>query len=220
MLDLTNSKNLDVSPFVDRYSNAIALSSAPKTATTTFTTTTNPRIIESTTTSVKPRVTSYIAPKPRIIADAVNVPVEPIFPTPILSPVTLAAPTGYIVAPTATTAVAPTAIVAPTVATATTATRPVPTGAGSMSGGGFGGGGGATEGASEKQEGEEGTEGAEVEKTERLSDKSNKNSMLGLIIGAVGGYFYAKQNNKNLIAFTLIGSALGMGIGVLIDKKK
>ena len=44
--------------------------------------------------------------------------------------------------------------------------------------------------------------------------------ILGLLIGAAGGYFYAKQNNKNLISFALVGSAIGVGIGLLIQNMK
>jgi hypothetical protein len=98
-------------------------------------------------------------------------------------------------------------------------------GMGGAMGGSMGGGNGAeTEEAQEEGQAQEGQ--AQGQAQGKFSggqelEKSNKYfGLLGLLIGAAGGYFYAKKNNKNLVSFALIGSAIGVGIGLIIQNMK
>jgi hypothetical protein len=86
--------------------------------------------------------------------------------------------------------------------------------------GGFGGGGYAGGGSGDSGGAEDTGAVENAGKKVLVEEKSNKMKLLGLLIGAAGGYFYATKNNKNLMAFTLIGSAIGVGIGFYIEKNK
>jgi hypothetical protein len=213
-LDVTNDSILDVSPFVDRYSNIIRL----------------------TETVAPPRIVTAIAPTIAPLTETVT-PKTAIRPTPTLNPTPTTqiptTPTKTIITPKV--AVIPRTIQSTPTPTPSIMTTPLPntgggaTGGGAMGGGAMGGGamgGGAMGGGAmtEKAESEQGGEqvggieqgGASQKQIEKQEQKSIK-GFLGLLIGVTGGYFYAKQNNKNLISFCLIGGAIGIGIGLLYE---
>ena len=179
-----------------------------------------------TTTYVKPTVTYATAPK-----TAINPDLKPTLATATYSspPQVITQPIAQPIAQPILQPVIPVAPIGQAVLQPVAQPSVVLGGGGGFSGGGYSGGGsgGATSGGDlgESETGEVATEagqagGGDLAKKVLVEEKSNKMKILGLLIGAAGGYFYAKQNNKSLVAFTLIGSALGLGIGYYIEKNK
>jgi hypothetical protein len=99
-------------------------------------------------------------------------------------------------------------------------------GGGGAAGGGGGGGGAAPENDEETGGGEDAQKQLESEsvapviETKKTSfDITNPFNIL-LIIGGIAGYFYAKKNSKNILAFSLLGAGIGGGLGYAFDKFK
>ena len=97
---------------------------------------------------------------------------------------------------------------------------------GGAAGGGGGGGGAAPENDEETGGGEDAQKQLESEsvapviETKKTSfDITNPFNIL-LIIGGIAGYFYAKKNSKNILAFSLLGAGIGGGLGYAFDKFK
>lgn len=230
-LDLTNGDRLDVSPIVERKSNIIKPISVAKPLSTNL--------------DVKP-VSQPIAVAPTLSIPTPSLsqtlqsgvqPTQPIGATTMIprriniaqavTPRTLV----QTAQPTASTGIIP-RTVSPQVAqaqqlAAETGTTPSGTSIPRMAspqaqaGAGAGSGGAApTESTEETTE-----EGAKTagEKTEIPSTTSQekKKSMLwlvGLVVGGIGGYFMAKNQNKNLLTYSLIGAGVGGGLGYMADK--
>lgn len=94
----------------------------------------------------------------------------------------------------------------------------IPVGAG---GGGAMGGGGSQEGAEEQSQEESPSQ--RVASIEEGKPFYKQYWFLGLLVGGIGGYFFAKNKGKNLIGSTLIGAGIvgvvGFGADKFIGKK-
>jgi len=147
----------------------------------------------------KRNTTENISPRPAI--------------TPLVTPVVL---TPAIALPAIAAPIAPSAPSAPSGGG----------GGGGAAGGGGGGGGASPENEEENGGGEDAQKQLESEtvapviETKKISfDIANPFNIL-LIIGGIAGYFYAKKNSKNILAFSLLGAGIGGGLGYAFNKFK
>lgn len=103
------------------------------------------------------------------------------------------------------------AVLPPAVAVPVTPAAPIAPNVGG--GGGGGTGGGATGEAEGKSDAEKEATATGAEATSEGFFKKNWMSLLGVAIGGLGGFLYAKGAGKNLVGFTVGGAVVGGGVG-------
>lgn len=201
-IDVTNADSLD------SYSNATANRVIPTLGRT------NP---------VSPKPVS----RPTTVANTVSRPFSKNVAVNVNSPITrpvavskLGKPVGVVMS-TSNLPVSKPIAVAPVVNIPTVAPASIiPVGAG---GGAMGGGGGSQSGSEEAASEETESPSQRVASIEEDKPFYKQYWFLGLLVGGIGGYFFAKNKGKNLIGSTLIGAGIvgvvGFGADKFIGKK-
>ena len=226
-LDLTNGDRLDVSPIVERKSNLVTLTSTTKPLSTNLTVkpVSQPIAVAPTLSIPTPSLAQSVQPTQTIgattmIPRRINI-AQAVTPRTLVQTAQPAS-TGIIprtVSPqvaaqqlAAETGTTPSGTSIPRVASPQAqAGSPAPSGSGSA----------PAESTEETTEEGAKTAGEKTEIPASTTSQEKKKGMLwlvGLVVGGIGGYFMAKNQNKNLLTYSLIGAGVGGGLGYMADK--